>query len=570
MTTTTTAAWLAHREHLPTANGCTGNRLAFTFAIMLMLTWIPTTFGQELTNVATMSSVTSCARLANTSDSYAQSNFRIKPWMERGICIRGNRSHCYDTLETVLLNLTEVRKSEYAGAAGVLSLLPTIGALLGAPSNEIWRLLSIIPFGGALAMALSFGGAIMPVKVEDYEHAINKRDIAIGNIISLKNNYISGQGEQETIDDKLRLLVDRVRQRIDQRESARLSKKYLTVGLAGMVLLLFGAQAAMTVVQLGGVVAWICSNRWWMHLWYFMVTFTAVTENYVQLPFIETYKFYISSVAYHISTVGGESIIDYFKEGKAADNVAIALHQLNTLKTAHLTIRGSRQYTRSRNSVMVMVSVAGDTRFGSLWRLLSKSLSIGVYVTGTALFASVTLLSLQMAVLVLTLNLSAGVFGRAIAGWVVSRVSETEPIIHVISHTRHEAYQAVAEILCIRSDDGTPFQVEVNGHIFLDQRRVVKRSWWPVAFLGVIAEPYDLRKACHPVSSSMGEDHSPFLGMDPNVTRKESVAEVHLRSLRSRSHESTASNTGRSTGGERHHVTTEPTPSFTRVSLGES
>lgn len=286
----------------------------------------------------------------------------------------------------------------------------------------------------------------------------------------------------------------------------------------------------------------------------------------MQLPFIETYKFYISSVAYSISTVGGESIIDYFKEGKAADNIAIALGQLNTLKTTNLTIHGSRQFTRPRNSVMIMVSIVGDSRFGSFWRLLSKSTSIAVFVTGTALFASVMLLSLQMAVMVLTLNLFAGVFGRAIAGWMVSRVSEIEPMIHVISNTRHEASQAVGEILSIRSDDGTPFQVEVNGHIFINQRRVAKRSPWYVAILGVIAEPYDLRKAYNPISST-GEDDSPFLGTKLNVTGMESkgpMAEVHLPS-----HESTASDAGSSTGGGKYNVTTKPTSSFTGVSLRE-
>ena len=30
-------------------------------------------------------------------------------------------------------------------------------------------------FGGALAMTLSFGGALMPVHVEDYENAVSRR-----------------------------------------------------------------------------------------------------------------------------------------------------------------------------------------------------------------------------------------------------------------------------------------------------------------------------------------------------------------------------------------------------------
>lgn len=35
-----------------------------------------------------------------------------------------------------------------------------------------------------------------------------------------------------------------------------------------MIVLSFGAQAAMIVVEQGGVIPWWCVSRWWMHLWY--------------------------------------------------------------------------------------------------------------------------------------------------------------------------------------------------------------------------------------------------------------------------------------------------------------
>ena len=87
---------------------------------------------------------------------------------------------------------------------------------------------------------------------------------------------------------------------------------------------------------------------------------------------------------------------------------------------------------------MVIVSVVGQNKGDQIWRLLSKSLSVGVFVAGTAIFASVTLLSLIMAIVVLTLTLAAGIFGRAIASWIVGRVSGTEPMIHVISSAEQE------------------------------------------------------------------------------------------------------------------------------------
>ena len=182
---------------------------------------------------------------------------------------------------------------------------------------------------------------------------------------------------------------------------------------------------------------------------------------------------------------------------------------------------------------MVIVSIVGRNEGDQIWRLLSKSLSVVVIVAGTAIFASVTLLSLIMAIVVLTLTLVAGIFGSAIAGlggWIVGRVSGTEPMIHVISSNEQEAYQAITEILSLKSNDGTHFQVEINGHILINERRVASRSRLIVATLGVLAEPYDVTKAhqsntISPVGSmslsalspqltnrSLGGVLSPFLG----------------------------------------------------------
>jgi hypothetical protein len=190
--------------------------------------------------------------------------------MERGICIRksGEDAVCYETLLLVLNNLIELRKAEYGGAAGVLALLPTIGALLGTPTNEVWTLLTILPFGGALAMALSFGGAIMPVRVEDYEHAMKKRNIAIGSIVSFRPSF--GESNVSSFKDKLDVLDQKVSARIAQSKRLRPDKWFLSTGLLAMVLLFVGSQAAMVVVEQGGVIPWWCASRWWMHLWYFM------------------------------------------------------------------------------------------------------------------------------------------------------------------------------------------------------------------------------------------------------------------------------------------------------------
>ncbi|KAH7083744.1 hypothetical protein FB567DRAFT_446817 [Paraphoma chrysanthemicola] len=442
---------------------------------------------------------TPCTTESDTYIGNAQRRFYITSWIKRGACIRsggGGDLHCYTTLLGVLEGLVELRKAEYNGASGVLALIPTIGALLGAPTNEVWTLLTILPFGGGLAMALSFGGAIIPVHVEDYEIAMRKGDIVVGSIVSFRTAW-GEKGQSPSFDRNLDLLDEKVSARITDEESLRPDKKFIAVGLTGMVLLLIGSQIAMGVVEQGGVLPWWCASRWWMHLWYFMVTLTAITDNLVQLPFRKQHKLYVSRVPYKLTISGGESILtDPLRARSEPDNIGRALKHMETMPAGKVSFSGSTQYTQPRNTVLVMVSISGNTRLASVSRLASKAISIAVFVTGTAMFASVTLVAINMAILVLVLVLSAGGFSRAIAGWLVRRISEKEPMIHVIVNSEEEANQAMCRILKLRLIEDVEgyndVQVEIDGHIFVNGRRVATRSKWYVAVLGVLANPYDL------------------------------------------------------------------------------
>lgn len=193
--------------------------------------------------------------------------------MNRGICIRsGNVEQlCWKSLNASLANLDKLRDGEYAGAASVLALLPTIGALLGAPTSEIWRLLTVVPFGGGLAMTLSFGGAILPVRAEEYENDLNRNKIAIErSVVSRAKGSTQPEIAQKEINTGLDQVMEKILARMRQDESQQLAKRHLWVGLVGMFVLSAGAQAAMIVVEQGGVIGWWCPSRSWMHLWYFL------------------------------------------------------------------------------------------------------------------------------------------------------------------------------------------------------------------------------------------------------------------------------------------------------------
>lgn len=228
----------------------------------------------------------------------------------------------------------------------------------------------------------------------------------------------------------------------------------------------------------------------------------------------------MSDIPYDVNIRGGDSILSKLENPAAMANQVS--HQLASLKAGTATLLGSKQYTRTRNAVLVMLSVANQDqgRYRSLLRLFSKCARFTAFVTGIALFASVQLLALPVAVMTLTLILAAGVFGRAIIGWIVSGVSKTEPLTHVVVNTLQEAQHVISRVLSLDSygsqktgeDEIRKIHVELGGHVFVSQRRVGRRSPWHLGNLGVLAEPYDLRKVhLSEVSYDMsqaGTDHS--------------------------------------------------------------
>ena len=234
-------------------------------AVVLVVLWLMS----SLPSVQAASSFNSTCPLPSDKDN--EYHFSVSEWVTRGGCIREkHQQNCTAILEHILENLTQLRAAEYASAASVLSLLPTIGALFGPPTSEIWRLKSIVPFGGWMAMTLSFGGALMPVRVEDYEEVVAKDNTAIGSIITLRQNFRRIQKDAPNIDDRILELKQTIRQRLERPESIRLPKNTLYFGLFIMFILFAMAQAAMGVVEQGGVINFYCEGRWWMHMWYFL------------------------------------------------------------------------------------------------------------------------------------------------------------------------------------------------------------------------------------------------------------------------------------------------------------
>lgn len=154
-----------------------------------------------------------------------------------------------------------------------LYLLSVIGALFGAPTSEIWRLLTMVPFaggrrwsevvGGGLAVTLSFEGAILPVRVEDYENDLDRYKLVIERSDAFRaKGSRQSEGVQHEIYAGLDQVLEKILARMRQGESQQLAKGHIWVGLLGMIVLSVGAQTAMIVVEQGGVIPWWCTSRW--------------------------------------------------------------------------------------------------------------------------------------------------------------------------------------------------------------------------------------------------------------------------------------------------------------------
>ena len=489
--------------------------------------------------------ILNCSSITDNYVGNAQIRFDMMDWINRGLCIRRGTEaggphrtfQCYSRLQSVLANnLNQIRQAEYNGAAGVLALLPTIGALLGAPTNEIWRLLTMIPFGGFIAMACSFGGAILPPKTKDYESDFMKKNIK-GDLRGGKSfsTLALPKGmdaiDQDRIKRRADILLRRVQRKLQSGLREDVPKMYILVGLTGMAMLLAAAQAAMVVVELGAVLPWWCISKWWVHLWYLMgkstqsniqlwsvvnkypVLVSAAVDNYVQLPFEKQWRLCLSDVPYDVTVTGGDLITNHVPgEEQEINSVKIALGQLKSLKTGTIQIAGRPQHSvyrsstasESRNVVFVIVSITSHSHNWrkTFIRSLSRITSLAVFIVGTACFASAQLLSIAMATFVLTCVLGAGVFGRAITSWIVTGIETADPMVHFVADTEDEALFVLARLFSIGPHDtdvaqSRQIQVELHGQVFLDRRRITSRSLWPPRILGILASPYDLAKAVY-------------------------------------------------------------------------
>ncbi|OCL05887.1 hypothetical protein AOQ84DRAFT_390574 [Glonium stellatum] len=467
--------------------------------------------------------------------------FDFAAWKHRGGQIRSgvNRAQCFGNLSLALSDVGALYSAEANGASGALSLLPTAGALIGAPAKELWVLYKLVPIAGVLSMLLSLGGNIVPTSASDYETQLDQFSYQgmIGTMDKGSVSYEEDGDEELPPNEKFSRQVQR--RAMDTRGGKTWT--VVMVGITSQLFWLAVILVACYLTQCGGIVAWWCKAWGWMYLWYLMVALSSLLENFAGVPFTKQWTLRVSKAPTSIKispdaplivpcgdnnndSSDPASLLTYAHSPKRStssielhetrpkhdaaqqqqqppppppalsrqqsDFLAVLSHSgINT--TGQVCMDPSEPWAASRTSFYVVVSVVGVSNAHATLRVISKAISVGVFAAGTATFASATLITISVALTVLCLVLGAGVFGRVASMWMIARVMKERPILHRVVKSEADAARQVRSILGI---PGLTF--ELLGHVIVNGRCVARYSkWWRWGTVfGILATPFRVNR----------------------------------------------------------------------------
>jgi len=159
--------------------------------------------------------------------------------------------------------------------------------------------------------------------------------------------------------------------------------------------------------------------------------------------------------------------------------------------TGRIIMYGRQGQIPSPQACYVIISVAGIERRHAVLRVFSKFVSVGVFALGTAGFASATLITITVSLTTLSLILCAGVFGRVASLWLVKELMKQQPILQRTVKDSKTANEFVMELLAVPG-----LTIELNGHVFLNGRCIYRYNPWLrwSAVFGMLTEPFRVDK----------------------------------------------------------------------------
>ncbi|KAI0156550.1 hypothetical protein GGR57DRAFT_511484 [Xylariaceae sp. FL1272] len=463
-----------------------------------------------------------------TSVNQEGGEFDFNNWLNRGMTIRGG-----DTVYSCLANLTaalelvgQLNQAEYNGAAGAMSLLPTAGALLGAPTREMWIVYKLIPVAGILSMFLSLGGSITPSNVGDYDP---DKPFSFGGFMptnavkaprrpksraTSRDDREDGEDEGLSAEEDLTQAADirRFAQEVKQRAEddgggSIFLRIWVAIGLQlGLIIALL---IPMYYAQRGAVITWWCRVWGWMWVWYLLVTIVAIFDNLVAAPFTESYTIRVSSSPTGVILDQSSTKIH---ENPQYSN-ALEYIKAGPVMNQRVILSNNTGASFPRTCFYVIISIKGIGAVHAIAQVVAKLSSVAVFAFGTALFASATLMSISIALMVLSVILAAGVGGRVLAMWIVAAMNRyNKPIIHKMVRSEEDAaryFQALTKL---------DVQMEIRGHVLVNGTVVTSRHQWftPATYLRLLAKPFDIVSlADKRVSSVLVSETSPISFASP-------------------------------------------------------
>ena len=195
-------------------------------------------------------------------------SFSVAQWDQRGTTIRrgGTLETCLGNLSMALGQVTRTSAAEYNGAAGALSLLPTAGALIGAPTKELWVVTKLMPLAGLCSMLLSLGGSMVPSSVSEYDpsdtytyEGMMSSSAAIQKRVNNTADKIGAAVADE--DEKVNPLKQEIEARVSSFNEGGGTYTSIWYGLCGQVILIAALIIPLYFAQLGAVIEWWCQVK---------------------------------------------------------------------------------------------------------------------------------------------------------------------------------------------------------------------------------------------------------------------------------------------------------------------
>lgn len=185
--------------------------------------------------------------------------FDFFAWSKTASSIRAgtSRGQCLANLSTAIAAYGPLTVADDNASSGALTLLPTAGALIGAPTKELWVVYKLMPIAGVLSMLLSLGGNIVPTDARDYE--LNTSAFSYGGMIATHNEeeLEDREDRHQSDESEAKLFATTVKQRS---KDMRGGTKYIRVwyGIALQCIWLAVLLATCWFTQSGSIIVWWC------------------------------------------------------------------------------------------------------------------------------------------------------------------------------------------------------------------------------------------------------------------------------------------------------------------------